>query len=40
VKVGDLAPDFRLKRYDNSSWVQLAGFRADRPVVLIFGSYT
>ncbi len=40
LRVGDLAPDFRLKRYDNSSWVQLSGFRGDRPVVLIFGSYT
>jgi hypothetical protein len=40
LKVGDLAPDFRLRTYEKSSWVQLAGFRGDRPVVLIFGSYT
>ena len=40
LRVGDPAPDFRLKRYDNSSWVQLSSFRGDRPVVLIFGSYT
>ncbi|HVN78967.1 MAG TPA: hypothetical protein VMW38_08215 [Terriglobia bacterium] len=40
LKVGDPAPDFRLKRYDDSTWVQLSSFRGDRPVVLIFGSYT
>ncbi|MGH9426579.1 MAG: hypothetical protein ACRD2L_09810 [Terriglobia bacterium] len=40
LKVGDLAPDFRLRTYQKSSWVQLSGFRGDRPVVLIFGSYT
>jgi hypothetical protein len=40
LKVGDLAPDFRLVTYQKSSWVQLSGFRGDRPVVLIFGSYT
>ena len=40
LKVGDLAPDFRLRTYQKSAWVQLSGFRGDRPVVLIFGSYT
>jgi hypothetical protein len=40
LKVGDLAPDFRLRTYGQSSWVQLSDFRGDRPVVLIFGSYT
>ena len=40
LKVGDPAPDFRLKRYDDSSWMQLSSFRGDRPVLLIFGSYT
>ena len=40
LRVGDLAPDFRLRTYDKSSWVQLSSFRSDRPVVLIFGSYT
>jgi len=40
LKVGDLAPDFKLRTYKKSSWVQLSGFRGDRPVVLIFGSYT
>ena len=40
LRVGDLAPDFRLQSYQKSSWVQLSSFRGDRPVVLIFGSYT
>jgi hypothetical protein len=40
LKAGDSAPDFRLQTYDKSSLVQLSSFRGDRPVVLIFGSYT
>ncbi|MEW5980531.1 MAG: hypothetical protein AB1898_32495 [Acidobacteriota bacterium] len=40
LKVGDPAPDFRLRAYQKSASVQLSGFRGDRPVVLIFGSYT
>jgi hypothetical protein len=40
LKIGDFAPDFRLRTYQKSSWVQLSAFRGDRPVVLIFGSYT
>ena len=40
LKAGDPAPDFRLQTYDKSSIVQLSSFRGDRPVVLIFGSYT
>ena len=40
LRIGDLAPDFHLRTYDKSSWVQLSRFRSDRPVVLIFGSYT
>jgi hypothetical protein len=40
LKVGDLAPDFRLQTYDKSSWVQLSSFHGDCPVALIFGSYT
>ena len=40
LRAGDLAPDFRLPTYDKSSLVQLSKFRGDRPVVLIFGSYT
>jgi hypothetical protein len=40
LKAGDPAPDFCLQSYDKSSWVQLSSFRGDRPVVLVFGSYT
>jgi hypothetical protein len=40
LNVGDLAPDFRLQTYEKTSWVHLSGFRGDRPVALIFGSYT
>jgi hypothetical protein len=37
---GDPAPDFRLRTLDGKSEVSLASFRGQRPVVLIFGSYT
>ena len=37
---GDAAPDFRLPLLDGSSSVELSSFRGNRPVVLIFGSYT
>jgi hypothetical protein len=40
VNVGDRAPDFRLPTLDRKSAVQLSSFRGDRPVVLVFGSYT
>ena len=40
VQAGDLAPDFRLPALDHQSTVQLSSFRGDRPVVLVFGSYT
>ena len=40
LKAGDPAPDFRLQTHDKTSLVQLSSFRGDRPVVLVFGSYT
>jgi len=40
LQVGNPAPDFRLSLLDGSGPVQLSTFRANRPVVLIFGSYT
>jgi hypothetical protein len=40
LQVGNLAPDFRLPLLDGSGLVDLSTFRANRPVVLIFGSYT
>ncbi len=40
VKVGDPAPDFKLKTKDGAREVTLSGFKGKSPVVLIFGSYT
>src|SRR3954454_15375217 len=40
VNVGSAAPDFRLPTLDRQATVQLSSFRGDRPVVLVFGSYT
>jgi hypothetical protein len=34
------APDFSLKPLDGGASVQLSSFRGERPVVLVFGSYT
>ncbi len=40
LKVGDAAPDFSLETYDKKARVQLSSFRGQKPVVLVFGSYT
>ena len=40
LKVGDPAPDFALATYDKKASVQLSSFRGQKPVVLVFGSYT
>jgi hypothetical protein len=40
LKVGALAPDFDLPTLDNASRVRLSSFRGEKPVVLVFGSYT
>ncbi len=40
LHVGDVAPDFALPTSDKKGRVQLASFRGQKPVVLIFGSYT
>jgi hypothetical protein len=40
LRVGDAAPDFALPVLDRSRTVQLSEVWRDRPVVLIFGSYT
>jgi hypothetical protein len=40
LKVGDPAPDFDLSTADRKSRVQLSSFRGQKPVVLVFGSYT
>lgn len=39
-RVGEPAPDFSLKTLDGEETIALSNFRGDRPVVLIFGSYT
>ncbi len=40
LQVGQPAPDFTLKTTDQSRTVQLSSFRGQKPVVLVFGSYT
>jgi hypothetical protein len=40
VRVGDFAPNFALPTLDKKARVELAAFRGQKPVVLIFGSYT
>ena len=39
-KVGDEAPDFSLTTLDGKQSVKLSQHKGDRPVVLIFGSFT
>ena len=38
--VGEVAPDFDLKRLGSEERVRLSDFRGRRPVALAFGSYT
>ncbi|MBZ5540632.1 MAG: hypothetical protein LAN61_08955 [Acidobacteriia bacterium] len=40
VRVGDVAPDFSLESADHRSHFQLSSLRGQKPVVLVFGSYT
>jgi hypothetical protein len=40
LHVGDEAPDFSLRSQSGSARVTLSAFRGQRPVVLVFGSYT
>ena len=39
-RIGDQAPDFALPALDGSGIVQLSRQLQERPVVLVFGSYT
>jgi peroxiredoxin len=39
-KTGDLAPDFELSDSDGQHPVRLSDFRGQKPVALLFGSYT
>jgi hypothetical protein len=38
--VGDKAPDFSLETLDGSRTVSVRSYQGNRPVVLVFGSYT
>jgi hypothetical protein len=40
VTEGDLAPDFELPHVDGETTLRLASLLAERPVALVFGSYT
>ena len=40
VSVGDMAPDFSLESADHKSPFRLSSLRGEKPVVLVFGSYT
>lgn len=40
LSAGDAAPDFTLSTHDRSGRVTLSSYRGQRPVVLVFGSYT
>ena len=39
-KVGDIAPDFELYDVNGENSVRLSDFQGQKPVALIFGSYT
>jgi hypothetical protein len=39
-KVGDPAPDFTLKTVDGAATITRSKFHPDRPLVLVFGSFT
>jgi hypothetical protein len=40
VAVGDDAVDFELPALDGGGTVRLSSFKGDKPVALVFGSYT
>ena len=40
LAIGDMAPDFSLESPDHKSTFQLSSMRGQKPVVLVFGSYT
>lgn len=39
-KIGDMAPDFELSDYTGKTTVRLSDYRGEKPVVLLFGSFT
>jgi hypothetical protein len=40
LAVGEMAPDFSLETTDHKGTFQLSSMRGQKPVVLVFGSYT
>ena len=40
VNIGDMAPDFSLESPDHKSTFRLSSLRGEKPVVLVFGSFT
>ena len=40
LQEGDMAPDFTLKSPDGKREVTLSDYRGEKPVALVFGSYT
>jgi peroxiredoxin len=40
VDVGDAAPDFGLPQLEHGGELRLSSLLAERPVALVFGSYT
>jgi len=40
LSVGDIAPSLQVKTLDAKAPLQLASLWADKPIVLVFGSYT
>ena len=40
LQEGDIAPDFTLMKQGGNDRVTLSAFRGQKPVVLVFGSYT
>ena len=39
-KAGDMAPDFELRDVNGENAVRLSDFRGQKPVALVFGSFT
>lgn len=39
-RLGDSAPDFELRDIQGEDSIRLSSFRDDKPVALIFGSFT
>lgn len=39
-KKGDVAPDFKLRDANGENPVRLSDFRGQKPVALVFGSFT